>query len=385
MMSIMLEAAGRALALGAAVWLLLIVTRSRNVHLLKTVWTVVLVAAAAMPLLMQAHVVPVIQAPDYLVVLHGSSRGGAVAPMAVAWGTVLYLLVAAVLFVRYLGNFAHMWRLRSRARKLDEIMGDVRVSEKISSPATFGSTVLLPADFATWSVEKLRAVLAHERSHVRQHDCYVLWLARLYTSVFWFNPLGWWLQRRLALLAETTSDEAALAALDDPPSYAALLLEFARQRSASPVATAMATTNLSTRIERIISGYAPSPMPTVLRRVLSVAVVLSLTLALAVPLRTSAADEGPMQPQITQPVSIEELKQYYPPEALHQGINGMVKILVTLDKQGRATDTLVLAEDPQDMGFGAAASTIAHHMEYSNPTGRPAQLSFNVKFQLPQQ
>jgi beta-lactamase regulating signal transducer with metallopeptidase domain len=387
MISVMLEAAVRALALGVAVWLVLLVSRTRNVHLQKTVWTVVLVAAATMPLLMQARVAPVIQAPDYLVVLQGSSRGAAAAPVAVAWGTVLYLLVAAVLLVRYAGNLVRMWRVRSRARKLDDIMGDVRVSASIASPATFGSTILLPADCATWSEQKMRFVLSHEGSHVRQRDCYVLWLARLYTSVFWFNPLAWWLQRRLALLAETTSDEAAVAALDDPPGYAAILLEFAHRRAAGPAATAMASTNLSTRIERIISGDAPSPMPTVLRRALSIAAVLSVALAMAVPLRTAAADAdaGVPQPQITQPVSIEELKQYYPPEALHQGINGIVKILVTLDKQGRATDTLVLSEDPQDMGFGAAASTIAHHMGYSNPTGRAAQLSFNVKFQLPQQ
>jgi TonB family protein len=74
--------------------------------------------------------------------------------------------------------------------------------------------------------------------------------------------------------------------------------------------------------------------------------------------------------------------KYYPAAALHRGVHGVVKILVTLDKQGRATDTLILSEEPLDVGFGAAASALAHEMVYSNPTGQPAQLSFNVKFAL---
>jgi hypothetical protein len=41
-----------------------------------------------------------------------------------------------------------------------------------------------------------------------------------------------------------------------------------------------------------------------------------------------------------------------------------------------------LSEDPLVMGFGAAASMLAHVYEYDNPTGRPAQLTFNVKFEL---
>jgi beta-lactamase regulating signal transducer with metallopeptidase domain len=324
------------------------------------------------------------------VTLHGT--GGARGPVAASWAmqsaTALYLLIAAALLMRYLRNLASVWRIRRTARKLSEpwsLGGDVRVSEAISSPATFGSTILLPAGFVEWSGPKLHVVLAHERSHVAHRDCYVLWLARLYTSVFWFSPLAWWLPRRLALLAETISDEAAVAVLNDHDrsGYAALLLEFV-QRSTHPMLTAMASANLSSRIERIISGQAPSPVPTVLRRASAIVAVLCVALVTAVPVRTMAADAA-LEPQVIKSFSLEDLEKFYPPEALHGGINGMVKILVTLDKQGRATDTLILSEEPLDMGFGAAASTLAHQMEYSNPTGGPTQLSFNVKFQLQQQ
>ena len=60
----------------------------------------------------------------------------------------------------------------------------------------------------------------------------------------------------------------------------------------------------------------------------------------------------------------------------------MVRLAVTLDRFGHATDTLILSEDPPDEGFGAAASAAAHTMEFSNPSGRSVQFVFNVKFAL---
>ncbi len=70
---------------------------------------------------------------------------------------------------------------------------------------------MLPADYTEWDSEKLRIVLAHERSHVRQGDFYLQTLAGLYAVLFWFSPLGWWLKRKLSDLSETISDRAGTA------------------------------------------------------------------------------------------------------------------------------------------------------------------------------
>jgi len=78
-----------------------------------------------------------------------------------------------------------------------------------------------------------------------------------------------------------------------------------------------------------------------------------------------------------------DLEPYYPEEALRDHINGIVRITVTLDKAGRATDTHILSEAPPNLGFGAAASTVAHLMSYSNPTGHETRVTFNIKFRSP--
>lgn len=390
MISLVVEAVVRSMALGLVLWLALSLTRSRNPHLHKMLWSTVLLASLAIPFVMRAHVTPVIQAPDYVLTLRGG--GGEPTHWSAAWGgaSMLYASIALTLLSRYAYSLFLMWRIRRNARVLHEVWSagmDVRVTAQVSCPATFGSTILLPPGFTEWSAQKLRAVMAHEHSHVLHKDCYVLWLARLHTCLFWVNPLAWWMQRRLASLAEITSDEAAVTVVEDRARYAEILLEFAQQRAASAVATAMARPKISGRIDRILSGIAPSTVPRLSKRVLVLAALLPAVAATAAPvgtapIRLAQQAAASAEPSIKTAVGLEVLEKYYPKDAMHRGIEGVVRIQVTLDAQGRATDTLILSENPLDMGFGAAASTLAHQFEYNNPTHRPAQLTFNVKFAL---
>jgi hypothetical protein len=131
---------------------------------------------------------------------------------------------------------------------------NLRSSEFVSSPVTIGSGVVLPADFAEWDAEKLRIVLAHENSHIRQGDFYLQLLAGVYAAIFWFSPLGWWLKRKLSELGEAISDRAALEEAASTASYAQILLEFAALPRPTLIGVAMArTSNLSHRIERLLN------------------------------------------------------------------------------------------------------------------------------------
>lgn len=134
--------------------------------------------------------------------------------------------------------------------------GDVRISPTVSSPATVFSTILVPANFASWSLPEREAALAHERAHIENKDFHVQALAQLHRHLFWFNPLAWWLPRRLALLSEHLSDDAALAASSNAPAaYAELLIACARKSLHGEQAVAMAgTSTLASRIDRILDG-----------------------------------------------------------------------------------------------------------------------------------
>jgi beta-lactamase regulating signal transducer with metallopeptidase domain len=107
---------------------------------------------------------------------------------------------------------------------------DVYESDRIAVPFTVGwvrPRILLPTNWREWERTKLDAVLAHEGAHVRRHDGVVAALAGLNRCVFWFHPLAWMLQRKLALLAEQACDESCVSELGDREAYARLLLEMA--------------------------------------------------------------------------------------------------------------------------------------------------------------
>ena len=133
----------------------------------------------------------------------------------------------------------------------------LRASTRVSSPLAVGSAILLPADFETWDNEKLRIVLAHERSHIRQGDFYLQLLAGLYAALVWFSPLGWWLKRELADLAEAISDHAGIKEAQSHTSYAQILLEFAAAPRPTALGVAMARSgSLARRIERLLNDHA---------------------------------------------------------------------------------------------------------------------------------
>lgn len=132
----------------------------------------------------------------------------------------------------------------------------MRSSARILSPVTIGSGIVLPASYIEWDHRKLRMVLAHERSHVRQLDFYLQLLAGCYTALFWFSPLGWWLRRTLASLSEAIGDRAGMDAAASRSRYAEVLLEFAAMPRQTLPGVAMARPgNLSHRVERLLNEH----------------------------------------------------------------------------------------------------------------------------------
>jgi beta-lactamase regulating signal transducer with metallopeptidase domain len=174
---------------------------------------------------------------------------------------LLYLPIAVALLVRLaygLCAAAALW-LRAQPVRLGQASAKnarlrVRCSHGLTSPVTVGSGVVLPADYPDWDAEKLRIVLAHEASHVRQGDFYLQLCASIYAAIFWFSPLGWWLKRKLSDLSEMISDRAAVSEAASHASYAQVLLEFAALPRPIPIGVAMAHHGrILPRIERLLN------------------------------------------------------------------------------------------------------------------------------------
>jgi hypothetical protein len=178
---------------------------------------------------------------------------------------------------RLLVGLTVMWRVVRAAHPVRNRWGDddVRLSDVVTVPATFGSTILLPSGCTAWSARKLQAALLHERSHVARGDFYVLLLASIHRAVFWFSPFAWWLLTRLAELAEAISDDAAIAGLGgDRHLYADILVEMATAPQRLPASLGMAHPRTVHR--RVLRILAESGTPAEIdwRRRVGIAVVI---------------------------------------------------------------------------------------------------------------
>jgi beta-lactamase regulating signal transducer with metallopeptidase domain len=311
MMMLIIEAAVRALAaavlVGAGIWVL----RVQNVVAQKVAWVMALAAALLMPAVMHWQILPSVAIPRLVAstaspvpenATPAKTHISVTVPQSVAsltavqsdlptqapavpvieksgirnqtqyWSNfnilflaeAIYFVVLFALLLRLaLGSLAalRLWMSALPVSSQDlpllsdgSLVRSVRSSVRMHSPVTIGAGIVLPANFHTWSEEKLRVVLAHEESHVRQRDFYLQLAARAHAALFWFSPLGWWLKQKLTELSETISDGAALRAASDASTYAQVLLDFAAEPRPLFAGVAMARrSNLANRIERILN------------------------------------------------------------------------------------------------------------------------------------
>jgi hypothetical protein len=314
MLAVLAESALRSLVLGSVVWVGLNLLRVRNPHVHMTSWVLVLVASLSMPLLMHWTTVTVpldplpVPSPENLWPtrtllpeplseplplslpsqsdIPGAARGEIY--KAFDWrvfATAIYAIVAGTLLLRLAMGICLTWRLTRSAKPIVEPWAkavDVRVSEAISGPVTFGSTILLPPQYIEWDVLKRQAVLAHEGAHIVHGDFYVLLLASLNRAVFWFSPLSWWQLIRLAELAEIISDARALEVVEDKLSYAEILLDLVQHVRQAPAGLEMARAcTVRTRVERILDDAAAPAKVDWRKRIWTVTVIAPIVIVAA--------------------------------------------------------------------------------------------------------
>ena len=138
-----------------------------------------------------------------LLALHRGPEVAVDAPWLLAvWGIGLAATLAPL--------FVGLWKLERAWRDHVQPSPDgYRTSGSVSTPLTFGwwqPRILLPLDSVGWPEGRLRAVLAHERAHIRRRDWLVHVLVWSVCALFWFHPLAWQTRRLLQRDAEHAAD-----------------------------------------------------------------------------------------------------------------------------------------------------------------------------------
>jgi beta-lactamase regulating signal transducer with metallopeptidase domain len=157
----------------------------------------------------------------------------------------------------------------ARSARRTESWHAVYESRDVAAPVTIGvirPRIVLPSDWRAWPPDKLRAVIAHEQAHVARRDPLWQFVARCNRAIFWFHPLAWWLERKVAAKAEEACDDAAVQVLGQRRRYAEVLLDMAdavrrsngllRGQSIGVGGSGL----LGRRIDRILAGATGNPV-----------------------------------------------------------------------------------------------------------------------------
>jgi len=233
--------------------------------------------------------------------VQGSMR---VAPIVI--GLVWGLGFSVVAFVRW-----RAWlRIRAalRAGRRVELPVPIRafITSGAGEPGIVGilrPVLVLPAMLLEQlDPRQVGAVLAHEMCHVRRRDNLFAAVHMVVETIFWFNPLVWWIGSRMMEERELACDEEVLRMGSDPTDYVEGILKVCRLYAESSLACISGVTgaNVKKRLRAILAGS--------IARELSVgrktALAMILFAAVAVPVVVGVLKPPQVHAQSPQPVVV---------------------------------------------------------------------------------
>ena len=351
--------------------------RLRAPRVLLAYWQGLLVICLVLPLLQPWKALVVASPlPDGTVSI--SFQG--VAASAPDLHTLLYPFIAGLLLAGIMVRLgwlalglSRLRAIRRAAHAFDPLPDGVRelqlrlrvspawyLSPRIESPATFGihpPSILLPERFPDLNRDFQRAIAGHEMLHIVRHDWIQNLVEELILTVFWFHPALAWVVNRVRLSREQTVDAEVVRVISARKPYLSALLEIAGG-SPGPALGAAPTflkeRQLAYRIETLVKEVTMSKA----RLYLSLTTIIGLlTLAgvagvWAFPLRAPAqaasgsqSAEKETDSAAIQPVT--RVRPVYPVEAKKAGIQGNVRLRVTINKNGSVSNLEVRSGNPQ--------------------------------------
>ena len=210
--------------------------------------------------------------PQNAVASQGASDVGA---SAFNWESVLpyaWVVVAVLLLAYALVSFI---KLKVRMSDAVKFQDNVFLSEKVESPFVFG--IFKPRIYIPYNIkgEKLRVILEHEKTHIKNFDHVTKILGFIILCVHWFNPLVWVSYMLFCKDLELACDEAVVKNMSDEnrKHYARTLCEIGVNKakiSACPIA--FGEVSIKERVESTLSY----------KKIGKIAVVLSLVLCAVV-------------------------------------------------------------------------------------------------------
>lgn len=266
-------------------WLLLRIVGRRNAGTRFAVWFIALITVAAMPLFAGIQILLSKNAA-----FSGTLSGHLHLSLPLFWSVPIFALWASGVCLACARLMAGLYQVRSIRKScvaisleelnavLRECVQDVFKQSKVSASITLAESdrvrvpsamgflrpmIVFPSgSLGSFAPDELAAVLTHELAHVQRRDAWTNLLQKVIRAIFFFHPAVWWIDARLTLEREMACDDAVLAHMGDPQTYAHCLIELLERSCAKHrwpiVQTAVRRAHeVSLRITQILDPRRP--------------------------------------------------------------------------------------------------------------------------------
>jgi TonB family protein len=145
-------------------------------------------------------------------------------------------------------------------------------------------TLLVPRRAEGWPADRIAAVIHHELAHIRRADWIIQVLSEAIRALYWFNPLVWIACARMRAESEMAADDAVLAQGTGGTTYAAHIVEIARDlnsRSWLPAPAIVRRSTLERRITAMLDASRDRRPLSITARGAAGALIVAVTVAIA--------------------------------------------------------------------------------------------------------
>ena len=356
-------------------------------------WQILLAACLLLPLLRPARravVTGEVQVSTANVRLAPASQAPA---RTIPSGPILLALLGAGMVARFGWLSVGLWKLRRYRRHstpLDRTCTttDLRLSDEVSSPVTFGvrrPVVLLPANFPDLDRTMQDAILCHELLHVERYDWLFTVAEEIVRSVFWFHPAIWWLLGEIGLAREQEVDRLVVERTQAREAYVDALLAIAGARPQLDLAPAplfLRKRHLKQRVVSILKESRMSKTSWISALTLGLCILAAACWFVtgALPLVASpqvVTDAAGVTVDVGGATLVHRSPVSYPYEARRKGIQGTVTLELRMDSTGSVIDAHVIG-GPDELRRAALESVLQWHFTRDMGASRVVNISFQA-------
>ncbi len=140
------------------------------------------------------------------------------------WFTGIYLLVATLLFLRFLIGFFRIWH-RIKTSEKHSIPGAMIIAIPVEHTICTFLHYVLYSEKEYPDRQIPEPILRHEIAHVRQHHTFDILFIELLSALYWFNPVLVLYRKSIRLNHEFLADQSVTSVIRKVSDYQNMLLD----------------------------------------------------------------------------------------------------------------------------------------------------------------